>query len=82
MNPFLATGTFHFPPSVATVGAAIDQVLAPTGYRLTPTLKPSVQQTLRQPLPLPDRTLGPMTIHTALLALMGEEVYHRSRPIA
>ena len=79
LNPFLMTGAFHFPPSVGTVGEAVRQVLAPTGYRLTPTPSPSVKQTLQLPLPLSDRTLGPMTIHTALLVLMGEEVYELKR---
>ncbi len=79
INPLLAVSTFTFPPSVYTVGDAINQVLATTGYQLAPKLSPQVTKTLNQPLPLADRKLGPMRIQTALEVLMGAEVYTLQR---
>lgn len=76
-NPLPAMATFHFPPHVKTVGQAVHQVLANTGYQLVPVAKQSqaVQQTLAAPLPEVNRVLGPMRISTTLKVLMGLSVY-------
>lgn len=75
INPLTAVGTFHFSASVKTVGDAIHQVLAPTGYQLSEKLTPNVKYTLTKPLPMTNRNLGPMKIETALEVLMGKAVY-------
>lgn len=79
INPLLAVSTFNFPPSVYTVGEAVNQVLATTGYKLSNNLSSQAKQTLQQPLPITDRKLGPMKIQTALEILMGAEVYDLQR---
>jgi conjugative transfer region protein (TIGR03748 family) len=79
INPLLAISVFKFSPSVRTVGEAIHQVLANTGYRLSENLSDAVKQTLLKPLPITNRTLGPMDIQTALEVLMGAEVFELDR---
>lgn len=74
-DPLLAVATFHFPPSVTTVGQALSHALATTGYQLSDKLSPLVKATLLKPLPLTDRVLGPVNIETALRVLMGESVF-------
>ena len=75
INPLLAVSTFIFQTSVVTVGDAVNQVLLTSGYQLAPNLSHDVIQTLRQPLPITDRELGPMPVQSALMVLMGESVY-------
>lgn len=79
IDPLLAVSTFNFPPSVYTVGQAIEQILSTTGYQLSSHLLVSVTNTLKKPLPITDRRLGPMTIQTALIVLMGDEVFTLQR---
>lgn len=79
VNPLLAVATFHFGPHVSTVGDAIAQVLRYTGYQLVKDISPQVKQTLAKPLPVTDRTLGPMRIQQVLIVLMGAEVYELQR---
>jgi conjugative transfer region protein (TIGR03748 family) len=59
--------------SVQTVGRAIEQVLAPTGYRLADLAAscPSLSALLGLPLPAVHRTLGPMRFDEALKTLAG-----------
>jgi len=79
INPLLAVSTFTFSPTVATVGEAVQQVLANTGYRLASHLSSDVKQTLLQPLPITNRHLGPLSIQETLEILMGEEVFTLQR---
>ena len=61
------------PLSVQTVGRAIEQVLAPSGYRLAHLHAscPSLSALLDLPLPAVHRTLGPMRLDEALKTLAG-----------
>jgi conjugative transfer region protein (TIGR03748 family) len=63
----------QFPLSVQTVGRAIKQVLARTGYRLADLAAscPSLSALLDLPLPAVHRTLGPMCLDEALKTLAG-----------
>ena len=79
INPLLAISVFRFPPSVHTVGEAVNQVLANTGYRLSDDLSDAIKQMLSKPLPITNRTLGPINIQTALEVLMGAEVFELDR---
>ena len=79
INPLLAVSVFNFPPSVYSVGEAINQVLATTGYKLSTHISPQVEKTLNKSLPITDRKLGPMTIQSALKVLVGYEVYELQR---
>ena len=63
----------EFPGSVTRVGQAINHLLQPSGYRLSPqhAAEPTRQSLLNLPLPEPHRTLGPMPLKTALETLAG-----------
>lgn len=78
INPLLAVAQYKFSSSVTTVGAAIDQVLATTGYKLVPQkqLTKAAQETLVKPLPITVRNLGPISVKGALEVLMGKEVFN------
>lgn len=79
INPLLAIVSLHFPLCVVTVGDAIKQVLAPTGYALIPHPDVAVLTTLQKPLPVSDRRLGPITIQHALVVLMGQDIFELQR---
>ncbi|MGH8565756.1 MAG: FimV/HubP family polar landmark protein [Gammaproteobacteria bacterium] len=63
----------ELPLSVQTVGRAVEQFLAPTGYRLAHlhVSCPSLSALLDLPLPAVHRTLGPMRLDEALKTLAG-----------
>lgn len=71
MDVMAQTVQVHFGPTVHTVGEAMNKLLQTSGYALAPNLSLDVQHTLSKPLPLIDRTLGPMALNDALLALIG-----------
>lgn len=77
INPLLAVGQFRFPPSVETVGDAIDVILQNTSYKLSPKkqLSNEVLETLLKPLPITVRNLGPIEIKDAVVILMGKDVF-------
>lgn len=55
-----------------TVGAAVDQLLKPTGYRLAKDHSdPTVHSLLQRPLPSVHQELGPMPLQDALITLSG-----------
>jgi type IV pili sensor histidine kinase/response regulator len=62
-----------FPTSVMTVSQAVDHLLQPSGYRLSPQgTSEAIRATLLGlPLPEPHRVLGPMPLQTALETLAG-----------
>jgi type IV pili sensor histidine kinase/response regulator len=63
----------EFPGSVTRVGQAVEHLLQPSGYRLSPqhVAEPTRQSLLNLPLPEPHRMLGPMPLKTALETLAG-----------
>ena len=63
-----------FPASMVTVGQAVEHLLQPSGYRLSPqhVAEPTRQSLLNLPLPEPHRMLGPMPLKTALETLAGQ----------
>jgi len=77
VNPLLAVAQYKFPPSVRTVGDAINAVLQNTSYQLVPSdkLSRSVKENLQKPLPITVRTLGPIEIKDALVVLIGRDVF-------
>jgi conjugative transfer region protein (TIGR03748 family) len=77
LNPLEATVQVQFPKSVKTVGDAVTDLLKYSGYRLVPAAQQSeaLQQALTQPLPWVDRTLGPLSLHDALIVLVGQSIF-------
>jgi conjugative transfer region protein (TIGR03748 family) len=72
-DPFALPVSTEFPYSVHTVGAALEQVLAPSGYRLASLTAscPSLPTLLAWPLPAVHQALGPMRLDEALKTLAG-----------
>lgn len=77
INPLLSVTAFHFPQSVGTVGEAVNTVLRYSGYALAPegVLPPELVIVLSKPLPMVDRTLGPLATEEALLVLVGKGLF-------
>ena len=65
--------TVKFPSRVKTVGAAIQQLMRGSGYRLAgaSAADPARFDLLNFPLPTAHRSLGPMSLHEALETLGG-----------
>ena len=61
----------HFSPAIQTVGDAINEMLRYSGYALIAKSQqsPDLQNTLKKPLPLVYRDLGPVTLRQALKLL-------------
>ena len=76
VNPLMAISTFRFSRNVYTVGDAINQVIRNTGYTLSPKLSDTAKLTLKKPLPITNRKLGPLTIKTTLEVLMGQGTFN------
>lgn len=76
-DPLVAIASFRFSPSVKTIGQALDQVLANTGYALVaqPSLPSEAQVVLAKPLPITQRELGPLAIQRTLVVLMGVQAF-------
>ena len=77
INPLLMTVQVKFPQSVQTVGDAMDYLLRYSGYSLVnrSEMDVNVQQMLDQPLPIVDRSLGPLSLQEALEVLAGKHVF-------
>lgn len=77
VNPLLAIAEFKFTAQVQTVGEAVDLVLRQTGYEIISDQNQSnnVRLTLKKPLPVTVRSLGPIKISDALEVLMGQNVF-------
>lgn len=73
-KPLMAVSQFKFQSDVVTVGDAVNQVLNSTGYSLVGENKMAniTIETLQKPLPMVDRTIGPMSVQSILLVLMGD----------
>ncbi len=82
-DPFALTIHTQFSFSVLTVGRALEQVLAPSGYRLAsiPASCPSLPSLLAWPLPAVHRSLGPMRLDEALKTLAGPAHYLAVDPV-
>ncbi|MGH8614033.1 MAG: FimV/HubP family polar landmark protein [Gammaproteobacteria bacterium] len=82
-DPFTLPVHTEFPFSVQTVGHALEQVLAPSGYRLASILAscPSLPALLAWPLPAVHRRLGPMRLDEALKTLAGPAHYLAVDPV-
>lgn len=65
--------TLHFPRDVKTLDDALNYLLRFSGYHLAPLSQRSLplRMVLEQPLPAVDRTLGPISLSTALMTLVG-----------
>lgn len=73
-DPLKAIVKTRFPQgSVATVGEAMDYLLARSGYQIasTPNRDPKVQALFSLPLPAVHRDIGPVRLDTALSMLAG-----------
>ncbi len=72
---FLLVQRIHvrFPQNVQSVSDAMNYLLQFSGYSLAPTNErsDSLKITLRKPLPIIDRELGPVTLRDGLLTLVG-----------
>ena len=77
VNPLLMTIQTRFPQSVQTVGDAMNYVFRYSGFSLVDEdqMDASVVQMLKQPLPIVDRQLGPMTLQDSLETLAGKHVF-------
>ncbi len=77
VDPFALPVRTEFPASVLSVGRALEEVLAPSGYRLASldASCPSLPALLGLPLPAVHRRLGPMRLDEALKTLAGSAHY-------
>ena len=77
INPLLSVSSFRFPQSVVSVGDAVNAVLLYSGYALDSSdrLPSQLVTVLSKPLPMVDRTLGPLTSEEALLVLVGKGLF-------
>ena len=60
----------RFPPSVKTVGTALDYILHRSGYRHVATS--DISQALELPLPQTHRSIGPLDVRTAVRTIVGD----------
>ena len=63
----------HFISEIKTIGDAVNHLLRYSGYALVESKQqsPDLKNTLRKPLPLVDRDLGPIALKQALELLVG-----------
>ncbi len=82
-DPFALPVHTEIPFSIHNVGRAIEQVLAPSGYRLASfhASCPSLPALLAWPLPVVHRRLGPMRLDEALKTLAGPAHYLAVDPV-
>jgi conjugative transfer region protein (TIGR03748 family) len=73
-NPLQTIVSLIFPGQIRTVGAALNHVLARSGWTLAPThaSDPTIPHLLNLPLPESQRSLGPIALFDALAVLCGE----------
>jgi len=77
VSPLKAVQQLHFPQEIITIGQAVDYWLRYSGFHLIEPNKQSenLKQTLSQPLPHVDRSLGPLSIDEGLLVLLGKHEF-------
>lgn len=73
-NPLQSIVTLTFPGQIRTVGAALNHVLARSGWALAPRYAsdPTIPHLMSLPLPESQRSLGPIALFDALAVLCGE----------
>ena len=73
-NPLQTLISVTFPSQIQTVGAALNHVLARSGWALAPNAAsdPTLPRLMRLPLPESQRSLGPIALMDALGVLCGE----------
>jgi conjugative transfer region protein (TIGR03748 family) len=73
-NPLQSIVTLTFPGQIRTVGAALNHVLARSGWGLAPrqASDPTIPYLMGLPLPESQRSLGPIALFDALAVLCGE----------
>ena len=73
-NPLQSIVTLTFPGEIRTVGAALNHVLARSGWSLAPreASDPTIPYLMSLPLPESQRSLGPIALFDALAVLCGE----------
>ena len=73
-NPLQTIISLIFPGQIRTVGAALNHVLARSGWALAPTQAsdPTIPYLMSLPLPESQRSLGPIALFDALAVLCGE----------
>lgn len=71
ISPMLAVVNIQFSDSVKTVGDAIFELLAGSGYRWDVGAAEN-HRLMELPLPIVSRTLGPVRLRDALMTLAGE----------
>lgn len=72
-----------FPQNILTIKQAVEFVLQYSGYRLTDLqqMNQPARDMLNQPLPIIDKTFGPMTLEQGLITLAGNEFYLLIDPV-
>jgi len=72
-DPLAAPVASVLPASVTRIGEAVEALLTPSGYRLSPSLAAAPERAELLNLPLPDahRALVPLPLRTALKTLAG-----------
>jgi len=73
-NPLQTIISLIFPGQIRTVGAALNHILARSGWALAPTQAsdPTIPYLMSLPLPESQRSLGPIALFDALALLCGE----------
>jgi conjugative transfer region protein (TIGR03748 family) len=71
LSPMLAVVSIQFSENVKTVGDAIFELLAGSGYRWDINA-PENRRLMDLPLPIVSRELGPIRLHDALITLAGQ----------
>ncbi len=71
-NPLDTRVHVTFPPTAHTIGAALEHLLAPSGWRLADSADPAIKDRMQQALPENQRSLGPVRLIDAVKALCGD----------
>jgi len=78
INPMQSIQKMHFPSQTKTVGDAVRYWLRFSGYALVSdkSLSKEASTLLNQPLPVVDKSLGPLSVKEGVEVLMGQGVFH------
>tara|TARA_B110000879_G_scaffold162382_1_gene209721 strand:+ start:604 stop:1080 length:477 start_codon:yes stop_codon:yes gene_type:complete len=78
VNPLLSVQKMHFPSNARTVGDAVRYWIRFSGYALVSdkNLSKEASTLLKQPLPVVDKHLGPLSVKDGVEVLMGQGVFH------
>lgn len=78
VNPMLSIQKMHFPSNAKTVGDAVRYWIRFSGYALVSdkNLSTEASTLLKQPLPVVDKYLGPLSVKDGVEVLMGQGIFH------